>query len=282
MRNRSGRVNIIVRRRLGDLALGCVIAFSHQVMGQAPGTLERLTEDRQMPTARLDQYRKPMDILHSDDTPPEQRANPAAGSLAVDDTRETDAGNVERLHQLLEGYYAELQEPAQVLPANEELTQQEASHRDAEILNKTPFSVDKVRLDGTEGSTALANISQRLMDPRIPESRRDTAPICTIKTRLFDTLVSSENRSLKPVGKNHYIARVQLQPGTTTLSILSNQWEVQLPQQFAARDYLVTLYQPVGDTPELHIFAVDDLLAADRPHIPDWLPAELDIKTKAG
>jgi hypothetical protein len=32
----------------------------------------------------------------------------------------------------------------------------------------------------------------------------------------------------------------------------------------------------------LHVFAVDELLAADNLHIPAWLPEELDIKTKAG
>ncbi len=348
MRNVSGRASVTGGRHLGGLALGCIIVFSHQVMGQAPSSLEGLTEKRQMLTAQLDQYRKSMDILQTDGTPPEQSTNPAVRALAVDAaalkqqlivvteqevtllqqeiiaaksrttttaaipasntalnlqlesqpinategkplrihnvdyTQETDAGNVERLHQLLEGYYAELQESAQVLPTNDELAKREMSRRDAEILDKIPFSVDKVRLNGTEGSSALADISQRLMDPRIPESRRDIAPICIIKTRLFDTLVSSENRSLKPVGKNHYIAKVRLQPGTTTLSILSNQWEVLLPQQFTARDYLITLYHPMDGTPELHVFAVDDLLAADHPHIPAWLPAELDIKTKAG
>ena len=48
-----------------------------------------------------------------------------------------------------------------------------------------------------EGSTALASITERLTDPSIPESRRDIAPICTIKTLLFDTLVVSEIRSLR-------------------------------------------------------------------------------------
>ena len=201
---------------------------------------------------------------------------------SVDYTREHEAQNVERLHGLLENYYTELQESARILPTEEELTQREISQRDADTLNRIPFSVDKVRLSGSEGSTALAEISQRLMDPRLPESRRDIAPICIIKTRLFDTLVGSENRSLKPVGKNHYIARVRLQPGDTTISILSNQWEVRLPQHADARDFLITLYRPVEGTPELHVFAVDELLSAEKPHIPAWLPRELDIKTKAG
>jgi len=339
-------------RCFSGLALAFVItsvmAFSHQAAGQdaTSNTLAQLTEERQMLTAQLEQYRKSLDILQPDGTPPEQSANAAVRSLAVeaaalkqqlitvterevtllqqeivaantsrtartipitavtvaeveppplnameskplrthntDNTQQSDAENVAHLHQLLEGFYTELQESAQVLPTSEEVARREQSQRDADPQDKIPFSVDKVQLNGTEGSTALAAISKRLMDSRIPESRRDIAPICTIKTRLFDTLVSSENRSLKPVGKNQYIAKVRLQPGTTTLNISSHQWEVQLPQQVAATDFLITLYNPVDGTPELHVFAVDDLLAVERPHIPAWLPAELDIKSEAG
>ncbi len=308
-------------------------------------TLQRLTEQRLMQTAELDEYRKTLATLQTDGTPPEQSPNPAIRKLAVeavalkqqlievteqevtllqqqivaarskttpttgempdsaanaqpplgnsieskplrtyniDDTQEREAENVERLHSLLEGYYVELQESARILPTAEEIARRETAQRDAETLNKIPFSVDKVRLTGSEASTALANISQRLMDPRIPESRRDIAPICIIKTRLFDTLVGSENRSLKPIGKNHYLARVRLQPGDTTISVLSHQWEIRLPQHAEARDFLITFFRPVDGTPELHVFAIDDFLAADKPHIPAWLPAELDIKKTAG
>ncbi len=197
-------------------------------------------------------------------------------------TREQEAENVARLHSLLASYYVELQQSALILPTAEELSRRELAQRDAETLDKIPFSANKVRLNGSEGSTALAEITKRLMDPGIPESRRDIAPIYLVKTRLFDTLVASESRSLRPVGKNHYIARIRLQPGETTISILSNQWEVHVPQQADARDYLITLYRPVDGSPELHVFAVEDLLSADRPHIPAWLPDDLDIKTTAG
>ncbi len=347
MHKRSARPNTTAGGYHGALLLACVIVFSSQVSGQSsagPAALQRLTEQRQMLTAELDQYRKSLATLNTDGTAPEQSPNPAIRTLAieamalkqqliavteqevallqqqviankanttvamadvpasataaqptpgngsprapqgaqtVDSPQEKEAANVERLHRLLEGYYAELEESAKILPTAEELARRETAQRDAESLNKIPFSVDKVRLSGAEGSTALADISQRLVDRTIPESRRDIAPIAIIKTRLFDTLVSSENRSLKPVGKNHYIAKVGLQPGTTTISILSQQWEVELPQLAGATDYLVTLYRPVDGTPELHLFTIDDLLAADRPHIPAWLPEDLDIKADA-
>ncbi len=308
--------------------------------------LQLLTDQRLMLTAELDQFRETLEMVHHDDTPPEQSPNSAVRTLAIgavdikqrlieiteqevvllqqqiittknkirdaqalsvtsaspsadnpaDDTTEIsaasldeightleqEADNVDRLHKLLENYYLELEESSRILPTDEELAQREVAQRDAESLSKIPFSVDKVRLSGSEASKALAHISQRLVDPRIPESRRDIAPICTIKTRLLNTLVSVENRSLKPVGKNHFISKVRLQPGETTISILSDQWNVSLPEHASARDFIITLYRPVDGTPELHVFAVDDLLTEDKPHIPAWLPKELDIKTQAG
>ena len=195
---------------------------------------------------------------------------------------EQEKENVKRLHALLAEYYTELQESARTLPSAEELAQRESAQRDANTLDKIPFSVDKVRLNGSEGSTALTRITQRLSDPNIPESRRDMAPICAIKTRLFGKLIGSENRSLKPVGKHNYVAKIRLQPGDTTLRIQGNSWEIRLPQDASAADYLVTLYQPPGNQPELHVFAVNDLLAEDDPHVPAWLPADFKLKTRAG
>jgi len=193
-----------------------------------------------------------------------------------------EAENVERLHLLLANYYAELQEAAQTLPSSEELAARAAAQLDADKLSRIPFSADKVRLSGAEGSTALTQITRRLTDPNIPESRRDIAPICGVKTRLFGKLIASENRSLKPVGKNHFIARLRLQPGDTTLRINDNRWEVRLPQDVSAAEFLVTLYRPPGGMVELHVFAVNDLLAEDDPHIPAWLPQDLDLKYRAG
>jgi len=200
----------------------------------------------------------------------------------VDYTLEQEAENVERLHSLLSGYYAELQESARTLPTAEEISRREAAQREAQQLARIPFSADKVRLNGSEGSTALTQITQRLMDPGVPESRRDIAPICSIRTHLFGSLVGSESRSLKPVGKNHYVAKIRLQPGDTTLTIQEHRWEVRVPQNLNASDFLITLYRPPGSAPELHVFAIDELLAEEQPHIPAWLPDELKIKPPAG
>jgi hypothetical protein len=200
----------------------------------------------------------------------------------ADYTLEQEARDVARLHSLLSGYYTELQESARTLPTADEISRREEAQRDAQKLAMIPFSADKVRLNGSEGSTALSQITQRLMDPSVPESRRDIAPICSIRTHLFGSLVSSESRSLRPVGKNHYVAKIRLQPGDTTLRILEYRWEVRVPQNLNAGDFLITLYRPPGSVPELHVFAIDDLLAEKQPHIPAWLPDELKIKSRAG
>jgi len=209
-------------------------------------------------------------------------ADGTARASQLEATVEREREAVQRLHQLLEEYHTDLQEATATLPSEEELAQRERALRDAQAQARIPFSTDKVRLNGAEGSTALTQITRRLMDANIPESRRDIALICVIKTRLYGTLVGSESRSLKPVGKNHYIARVRLHPGTTTLNIQEQSWEVQLPDHANAADYLLTLYRPPGGTAELHVFAVHDLLAEQDAHIPAWLPAELKITSRAG
>jgi hypothetical protein len=183
---------------------------------------------------------------------------------------------------LLTEHYAELQEAANILPTEKELAQREAAMKDAQTLAKIPFNADKVRLSGAEGSTALTQITRRLSDPNLPESRRDISPICSIKTRLFGKLIASDNRSLQPVGKHHYVARVRLQPGDSTLRIQGDVWEVRLPQDVNASEYILTLYHPPGNQAELHVFAVQDLLAEDDPHIPAWLPQELELKPRSG
>lgn len=203
-------------------------------------------------------------------------------SMDMDYTQSPDAKNVERLHGLLEEYFAQVQHSANVLPTDDEVVLRERAQRDIEMLAKIPYSVDKVRLSGSEGNTALAHITRRLMNPAIPESRRDSAPICSIKTYLFDTLVANESRSLQPVGKNHYVAKVRLQPGESTLSILSERWDVSLQQLTVASDFLITLYRPPGRNAQLHIFAIEDLLALEDAHIPAWLPPELGIQKNQG
>lgn len=193
-----------------------------------------------------------------------------------------EAENVARLYGLLESYYSDLQESMQTLPGPEEIARREAAIADAQRLASIPFSAGKIRLNGPEGSTALAQISKRLADPNIPESRRDVAPICSVRTRLFGNLIAGDRLSLTPVGKNHYVARIRFQPGDTTLRVKDMRWELRLPDDINASDYLVTLYAPPGANAELHVVAVEDLLGAEEAYLPAWLPADLRLNPAAG
>ncbi|MDH4039174.1 MAG: hypothetical protein OEV88_00840 [Gammaproteobacteria bacterium] len=217
---------------------------------------------------------------------PAPAANPGIESKPLrvipDYSAASEREHVERLHALLTSYYTDLQEAARTLPSDEELAARANAQLDAEKLARIPFSADKIRLNGAEASTALSQITHRLTDPNLAESRRDIAPICGIRTELFGNLIASEQRSLRPVGKNNYVARVRLQPGDTTLRIKENRWEIQLPQHMNAGDYLITLYSPPDSPPELHLFSVDDLMAEQNPHIPAWLPADINLKSRSG
>jgi hypothetical protein len=190
--------------------------------------------------------------------------------------------NVARILTLLSNHYIELEASKRILPSAEELALRDAARLDADTLAQIPFSAEKVRLNGEEGNTALALMSQRLSADTIPESRRDIALICSIKTRLYGSLIASENRSLKPVGKSHYIAKVRLQPGESTLRVGENKWEILLPQNISASDYLITMYMPPSAKPEFHVISIQDLLAQKKPHIPAWLPPEINLKSTAG
>lgn len=190
---------------------------------------------------------------------------------------EAEAARVAQLQKLLKDYYSEEEESRQTMPTEAEVADREAARRDAVRLARIPFNTGKVRLSGAEGSTALAEISRRLADPNIPESRRDAAVLCSIRTHLFGNLIASERRSLTPVGKHHYMTRIELQPGDTTVRIQGYRWQVNLPDDIHTQAYLITLYKPPGATPEFHIFPVDELLAEEQAHIPAWLPEQLGI-----
>ena len=184
---------------------------------------------------------------------------------------------VSRLLSLLARYYQELEETLKNLPSGEEMIQLDAVARDQARLAKVPMSSEKVRLTADEGLEYLALISDRLADDSLPDSRRDIAPICSLRTRLFGKLISSEKRSLKPVGKSHYMARIRLQPGQTEIRAKGVTWRVSLPEDLSAGDFILALHAPAFADPELHIVSVDDLLDTASSQLPHWLPAELKL-----
>lgn len=192
----------------------------------------------------------------------------------------TDEERGARLLQLLHEYHAELRIAQETQPSPQEIARREAAQREADKLRSTPFQADEVLLTGAQGSTALAQITQRLSDPTLAESRRDTAPIFSVRTRLFGELIASENHSLRPVGKNHYVAQLHLQPGDTDISFKTYGWKVHRPQDANSTDFLLTLYLPAKENPEFHIFSINELLSEENPHIPDWLPDELSLESR--
>ena len=264
------------------------VSLLSQSQGSANAAVQRLEEDIQELKQQLIQVsQKEIALLQSDleyaavedaaaALPPqplvmESKPLPTAPEYSGD----VEARDVARLRQLLQQHKAEENAARQTQPTEEELALREAAGRDAQRLAQIPFSARKVRLSGAEGSAALARISARLMNPALPESRRDNLPIASVKTYLYGNLIASESRSLQPVGKSHYLAKLRLQPGDTTVRLQGHRWEIKLPGDINTSDYLVTLYKPPGEAPDLHIFSVDELVAVEDAHIPGWLPQEL-------
>lgn len=184
---------------------------------------------------------------------------------------------VSRLQDMLRSYHKQQAEAAHSQPTSEELEQRREASDQAAKLSPIPYNADKVRLSGAEGSLALAEISRRLADPSVPESRRDYRPVCSIRTYLMGSLIAGESRTLRPVGKHHYLLKQTLQPGNTTINIAGHSWKVNIPEENSSEAYLITLYKPPGSDPQFHVFPVAGLLAAENAHIPAWLPRELQL-----
>jgi hypothetical protein len=195
-----------------------------------------------------------------------------------DYTVDAEQAQVERLQSMLRAYHSEQAEAVLTDPTAEEVAQRLQAEQDAAHMARIPYNVDKVRLSGEEGSMALAEITRRLSNPAIPESRRDNAPICSFRTYLFGRLIAGEKRSLRAVGKHHFVLKQQLQPGNTTVRISGHSWEVRIPEDSHSQEYLITLYKPPGVKPQFHVFPVAELVATQNAHIPAWLPEELQIQ----
>ena len=55
-------------------------------------------------------------------------------------------------------------------------------------------------------------------------------------------------------------------------------WEIHIPEDSHSQEYLLTLYKPPGHQPQFHVFPIAELVAADNPHIPAWLPDEYQLQ----
>lgn len=190
-------------------------------------------------------------------------SKPAASTpLEYDDP---EAEEVARLKSLLTDYYAaEARAEAAALSgqeANDLATTQEA----------TAYRIEKVRLSGNEGISAIQQISARLADDSLPTQRREIDIIFHIEVRREGKLVSSSSHSLKTLGKSQYVSKVSLRGGDAKITVRKDSWSAELDAEDAA-DYLVTLNLPRGAEPELHVIPVSDLKATQWSELPPWLP----------
>ena len=206
--------------------------------------------------------------------------SPLAGAQTADP--QSEAADVQRLHSLLAAYHGEMEAYDRTAPAADQGGADEPGRNSANNVATLPFSPGKIHLNGAEASAVLSRISMRLAEAEPEDARQDSAPEYSIETHLYGTLVGSDSRSLKAVGKNNFVGRARLLPGQTTVRILEHSWELTLPKDASAKDVLVTFYSPTEGEPELYIFAIDDLLAEKNPHIPHWLTDGLKITTRAG
>ena len=261
-------------------------AVSNPAIAKLQEEYDRLNEER----ARLRQQE--MALLQSDDTDDKEAALERAEDLTPESkpirhhttyyTAQEEERSVERLLVLLDRHNRDEQKSMEPEPDPALAALEAAVERDAKALSRIPFSADKVRLSGAEGNIALAQISERLANPDVPASRHDFALICNLQTRLDGQLTSTSTRSLQPVGKNHYLARITLPPGETSFTVRDHKWHVRLPRDIGNTEFLVTLYAPASIPPELHVIPLDEIVAQKTIAFPSWFPPELGLTPDAG
>jgi len=182
------------------------------------------------------------------------------------------AAEAARLQALIRDYYAMEAQSARTRAGHRpELTP-------AELAQKT-YDPNKILLNGVEGSLVLAEFDHRINDPALPESRRETAEVCSLRTRVSGKLVASDQRSFRPVGKYQYLMREHLRPGEIKVKISGYSWVINIPEGTPDEDYLITLYKPSGEKPLLHAFPVAEFLAVSDTPLPDWLPDSLELSS---
>ena len=168
-----------------------------------------------------------------------------------------------RLKQLLAAHY-------------EEEAEYDASSADAAAveMEEAVVTLDgyKVRLSGNEGVLAVQQIDERLGNTASGERVRARDLVFHVETRLNGALVTSRSHNLRALGQDQYVARIPLNPGTARITVRGDEWQVELDST-AGGEYLITLYRPDDNKPQLHLIPLTDLEAATMSELPSWLPA---------
>ena len=173
---------------------------------------------------------------------------------------------VMRLKQLLSGYYAEQAREAEALARASSEPEPEP-----EFLGAQQFAPDQVMLNGNQGVAAIEQISSRMQSTAYSSQGRVLDIIFQVAIRREGRLVGSSSHSLRPLGAGQYIAKIRVESGSARIRVKNDQWTVELPGD-GPSEYLVTLNQPRGQTPELHVISVAELKATHWTDVPDWLP----------
>ena len=292
----------MIFRRLSQALLALLIgaavspAWSQQGGEQLAGELNKLRQQQRQLERDISQYERSFDLLRSNNAAGrsdstalvtlQNQLQQSRETLAEMSVREAnllealgpgpanpgktaallnnpDAEEVARLKVLLASYYS-----------GEAIAAAEAAVSEAETIaaaTSGAFSVDKVRLTGAEGITAIKQVTARLEENSFVTQRRELDIIFHIEVRRGTSLVSSGSHNLKSLGNAQFVSKVSLEGGSATITVRTNSWMADLDVETSS-DYLVTLNLPREGEPELHIIPVQELKETRWTELPPWLP----------
>jgi hypothetical protein len=198
------------------------------------------------------------------------------GSTAVsaqgDESARDEHSEVDRLQQLLLRFHADSRsgEPSAASETPLFETPADTSPSAFESQLARGFTRDKLLLRDDELSLLIASVETRLSDGLLEEPRNAVPLIGSLQTRKRGALVGSSSYSLKHIGRHNFVGRLNLGAGSNTLSIIDQQWTVNLPETHADASYIVVLYAAPLDDWELHLIAATAISVEDAG-LPGWL-----------
>lgn len=196
-----------------------------------------------------------------------RRSLSRSGTGGVDeDNTAPEALEVQRLKVLLTRYYAEEER----IKARGTVTVTPDSADRVETARS--YDANQVLLSGAESISAINDITSRLeSDSVVTSQRREIDVIYHVEVRAKGALVSSKSHSLKALGRSQYVSKVSLGAGQAIITVKTNKWTALLPEDEQG-DYLVILFTPFDQPPELHLLPVQSLRDTGWKELPAWLP----------
>jgi hypothetical protein len=195
----------------------------------------------------------------------------SVGALAQGDESAGDRDSeVERLQQLLLRFQAAARGEEPAPPSDTPLAERpsETSLAAFEAQLARGFAADKLLLRDDELPLLIASVETRLNDSLLEEPRNDAPLIGSLQTRKRGALVGSHSYSLRHIGRHNFVGRLDLGAGSNTLSLIDQQWTLNLPETHGDRSYVVVLYAAPLDDWELHLISAT---AAEDADLPAWI-----------